>query len=791
MKSFQVPTVGLISQRGLRARRWLLAIALLGALALPMTGSAQEKPKLGIPGPEVKEPRPGRPAAKPAAAAKSGAAKPIDGNQWTSWRGPENTGVSREKGLVSSWKTEKENLIWKADVGGRSTPIVMNGRVFILHLGGQKEMMREEVVCLEAETGKILWKNSFDIFHTDVPADRVGWASLVGDPETGYIYAHGVQGMMVCYNQDGKIVWQSSLTEQYGQISGYGGRTESPMLDGDLMIMSSLTSGLGDHARGMHRYWAVNKRTGEFVWWSSIAQNPEDTTFSVPTVAIINGERMLISGNGDGWVYGMKVATGEKIWSFHLCKRGLNSSVLVSGNKVYASHSEENIDNTEMGRIVCIDATGTGDVTKTKELWRFDGFKCGYVSPVLAEGKLYDIDNSANLVCLDAETGKKQWEMPVGKVGWGSAVWGDGKLYVPEVNGAFYIIDVSGKEPKTLSTIQFGHPPEHLDDIRGCPAIANGKLYLLTRDALYCVGDKNYKPQPITIPPLADVGPADKKATTLQAIPADAQIGKKGDVKLSGRLFDGKGRLIGPASNVTFELAGLKGKLAPTGEFTPDPTINGQFGIIKATVKTDDGVLTAGARVRVNADLPITEDFEKIPEGGGPSYWVGASKLKFQTVVENGNHIFKKDSTDQRFQRALVYIGPPELTGYTVQADVKAAAKKRILPDMGIINNRYVLELRGNGDDLRIVSWVSMPRIEKVVPFTVEKDVWYTMKCRVDIQGDKGIVKGKVWKKGEAEPKDWTIELEDPNPHKAGSPGLACFAQADLYYDNIKIEKNN
>src|SRR5436190_1220376 len=59
--------------------------------------------------------------------------KPYNGNDWFNWRGPEFNGVSRETGLVSSWTKEDENLIWKAPVGGRSTPIIMNGRLYIIH----------------------------------------------------------------------------------------------------------------------------------------------------------------------------------------------------------------------------------------------------------------------------------------------------------------------------------------------------------------------------------------------------------------------------------------------------------------------------------------------------------------------------------------------------------------------------------------------------------------------------------------------------------------------------------
>ena len=104
-------------------------------------------------------------------------------------------------------------------------------------------------------------------------------------------------------------------------------------------------------------------------------------------VAEIDGRRLLIGGNADGAVYGIEVHTGRKVWGFGLSKRGLNVSVVVAGDRVYAAHSEENLDTTTMGRVVCIDGTGTGDITKSHEVWRVDGIEAGYSSPALADGR--------------------------------------------------------------------------------------------------------------------------------------------------------------------------------------------------------------------------------------------------------------------------------------------------------------------------------------------------------------------------------------------------------------------
>ena len=185
----------------------------------------------------------------------------------------------------------------------------------------------------------------------------------------------------------------------------------------------------------------------------------------------------------------MKQNTGEMVWGFKLSQRGINTSVVVSGTKVYASHSEENIDNTEMGRVVCIDATGTGDVTQTHEVWRYDAVNVGYASPTIHGGHLYVVDNSANVHAVNAETGELIWIHNIGKVGKGSPVWADGKLYVTEVNGGFAILQPSETTCETLSIQEINRTGEdHYVEIYGSPAIADGRIYFTTEEHLYCIG---------------------------------------------------------------------------------------------------------------------------------------------------------------------------------------------------------------------------------------------------------------------------------------------------------------
>jgi hypothetical protein len=170
---------------------------------------------------------------------------PADASDWPSWRGRAQTGVSPDTGVVSSWSKEGDNLIWRHDFAGRSTPVVFDGRACAIGRVGDGVDKQEMVACFDAGSGKPLWEDRFNVFHTTIPFSRVGWASPVGDPDTGYLYVHGVGGLLNCYDRKGKIVWSRSLTELYGRISGYGGRIHSPIIDEDRLILSFSSVGWG------------------------------------------------------------------------------------------------------------------------------------------------------------------------------------------------------------------------------------------------------------------------------------------------------------------------------------------------------------------------------------------------------------------------------------------------------------------------------------------------------------------------------------------------------------------
>ena len=725
---------------------------------------------------------------------------------WHSWRGPFQNGATHEAAPVTHWTEDGENQIWKVPIGGRTTPIVMDGRLFFIGPVGQGECLQERVVCLDASTGKLLWEHRFNVYLTTIVEDRVGWTSMVGDPGTGYVYAHGTGGMFFCFDRDGRIIWRRSLTEMYNRVSGYGGRVQSPIIDEDKVIISFVSGNWGNQRKPGHRYLAMDKKTGDVIWWSKPGGKHLDTTYSIPVVAVINGVRLLIAGNADGHVYGMKARTGEKVWGFKLSKRGINSSVVVDGKYVYAMHSEENFDSTEMGSVVCIDGSLTGDITKSGQVWRHDGITAGYASPAISNGRLYVADNAANLYCFDDKTGRQFWKHRMGRVTKGSpTVTADGVIYVGTVNGRFLILKDAGDHCEELDVKTFRSPSNSVVEIFGSPAINSGRVYFITRYHTYCLG-KGPKAHPVRNSRLTPVmampdekTPDPSKPGAVLVVPGDVTLAPGQRATFSTRMFDTNGVAIDSTGPATWTVRGVRGTVNGQGVFTAEAVPQFSAGVVNVTI----GKVTGTARVRVSPTLPIKEDFDGMAVGKTPPGWIGVGG-KSRLVELDGNVVLQKvaEKPSVPFMRMRAYSGPPIAGGYTVQCDLMGRAKegrRKTRPDMGLINSRYVLKFLGRERVLRIVSWSPIPRLRKDVPFDWKTDVWYRTKLRVDIRDGQGLIRAKAWPRGEAEPKAWQIEVVDPCPNTEGSPGVYGYSKgttsrkhgAPTFYDNYQVYAND
>ena len=165
---------------------------------------------------------------------------------WPEVRGPQRDGTSKETGLIDKWSPEGNNLLWRVPYGGRSAPIVMGNRIYLQNPSARGENLQERVMALDTETGRVVWEYKVNLFQSDAPPHRIGWASPAADPETGNIYALTGGAQVIALNPQGRLLWTRSLGEEWAAFTTHGGRTMSPLVDGNLVIVSARDFQLGN-----------------------------------------------------------------------------------------------------------------------------------------------------------------------------------------------------------------------------------------------------------------------------------------------------------------------------------------------------------------------------------------------------------------------------------------------------------------------------------------------------------------------------------------------------------------
>ena len=496
----------------------------------------------------------------------------IRASDWPEWRGPWRDGHSDETGLPSAWSPKGENLAWRIPIGGRSAPVVFGNRLYLLTVGGDPANAQERLVAVDVDSGKVVWDRSFSVYLSDVPQHRAAWASPAVDPATGNIYIFTVGAQLIGLSPDGKELWDRSLPEDYGAVTTHGGRTTSPIIHGDMVILNTLLLAWGDLNRPGNRYMAFDKRTGETIWISSPQARHYDTNYSTPIIVDIDGVDALIVGGTDGSFHAIKANTGEPIWRVDVSKRAILNSPLYRDGIAYITHGEENIGTTEMGLIAALDARGKGDLKENAFKWKTLGFLPTYASPVMDKERLYTVDNGAIVAAFDLQSGKRLWQRSLGTLQKGSPLLADGKLYVGTENGKFYILRPTATEVQVLDEDWLGSQ-ESPETIVASPIVADGRIYVTSMEATYAIGKR--------VPRKAGAKPASPAASKnsgtvahVQVFPYEALLapGQKQNFKL--RLFDGNGDFIReePATGGTWAVDQLAGTVGADGVYVASAT---------------------------------------------------------------------------------------------------------------------------------------------------------------------------------------------------------------------------
>ncbi len=712
---------------------------------------------------------------------------------WLSWRGPNQNGTSTEEGLIDDIEVDGKNHLWSYPLRGRGTPVVANGRVFAMAYAGDGPDLKERIICLDEETGELIWERVWSDFLTDVIYDRYAIGSPTVDPHTGYVYYMTTAALLNACTPDGELLWQISMPSEYGRLSFPNGRMGAPLIDGNIVVIHLITSSWGPQGPARDRFFAFDKETGTNLWSCTPGTGPKDSSFSMPVVGDANGRRVLYAGTGCGHVVCIDLRTGQTLWRFQMAVGGVNSAVLLYKDNLIAIHGKENIDSSIIGRMVSLPTgrepkageKGPVILAHSDENWRTEA-TAFTSSPVLVGNRVYQTVATGELLCIDADTGHHIWHVKLAPDQiHASPLAADGKLYVPMTNGSFHILKPGAEAPEILDTVQLE------GSCLGAPAVANGRIYVHTTEKLYCFGKGKSEAPLWDIPGIVAPGdPAD-----FQLIPGDFLLRVGEEVPIALRTIDAGGRVVEASYRglTTWEYM-----QPPIATRTPEWTWKGLkpgAGVIKASFKD----WSSSARVRVVASPPYVLDFDdtELNQAGGkfafpPGHWLSA-KPKWKIIEREGEKVLSRNMSNPLFQRTMSYIGHPEDKNYTVQMDILSDGNRRSQSSAGFVNQRYLFQLKGNYQQLQMSS--NDERIKVAETFRWKPGTWYTLKGRVDVNPDgSGVVRAKAWKRGDPEPDAWLLEYAHADVHENGSPGLFGFtpqSRFTVYLDNILVTPND
>ncbi len=765
---------------------------------------------------------------------------------WLTWRGPLGTSVSTETGLPS--RIDARETLWTAEFPGQSSAVVADGRLYINGYLGEGSDLREVTACFDAETGQLLWNHAENDFLSDTIYLRYATSSPTIDPETGNIYVQHTQGLVMCFSPTGALLWKRSMMEEFGRLTFPNSRTATPVIDRELVILRGITSAWGAHGAAGDRFYAFDKRTGELAWSSAPGDRPQDNTFSQPWLDFWNGKRVLYSAGGDSSILAINARTGEPLWRFPFAKAGakggINAAVVRHGDHLIALHESENLDSTEIGRMAAFriptpdTVKPTNNLTphvfgpKDLEVWR-NGIGSLASSPVLVGDLIYEVNGTGDLCAVDARDGQVLWKKKIGiEQRQSTPFYANGLLYVAMyvtmkdakgaassdgdsvANGDLIVLRPSRDGVEELSRTQL------IGRCYGSPIGYNGKLYVQTDKKLYAFGRGGRNAGLATTPPPV-AWPTPGPARLLQAIPYEVLL--KPGVAQSFRIrsLDANGftvsenldpkslhweSFIPPTALVR---ATLRGSFDSDGRLVADQGSTPSAGQFKCSLAGPDGsTLTGYIKGRVLPDLPLKFDFQnyaitnkttnsvEMPTAFAypPLSW-NSARFRFeirQKDTESGtNQALVKTIDNKLFQRGQVFFGHYSMKNYTIEADVLSEGTKRKMSEVGVINQRYVILLKGNAQQLEINS--NQERLKVAASFKWLPETWYRIKARVDLADDgSGTVRAKAWKRGDPEPEAWTLEVPHKTAHREGSPGLFGFAPQEMRVaiDNIVVSAN-
>ncbi|HEX7180390.1 MAG TPA: PQQ-binding-like beta-propeller repeat protein [Thermoanaerobaculia bacterium] len=389
--------------------------------------------------------------------APAAGADPSAGTDWPQFRGPQQNGVSAEKGLLRSWPESGPKVLWKKPVGsGFSTVTVVGDALYTMAVEGESETAYR----LRTPDGEVVWR---------VPLGPVFPEAFGNGPrstptvEGDVVYVLSATGRLhALKTKDGSRLWEMDLVKELGSPTPNRGFASSPLVDGDLLILEAG----GKEGKAVV---ALDKKTGK-VRWSALDGKAGYVT---PLAVTIDGVRQYVFVRTiEGDIVSL-LPDGKVHWR-HPWKMGaIASPLFLPPNRIFASATDD-IGSVllEIGKA---DDKSDGKAT-VREIWNSRVMKNHFSSSVLYEGHIYGFDN-ASLKCIVAETGEQKWvQRGYGK---GSLIAADGLLYILSDQGQLVLAEAmpAGFQEKGRVKVMEGKTWT-------APVLSRGRLYLRDEDEM-------------------------------------------------------------------------------------------------------------------------------------------------------------------------------------------------------------------------------------------------------------------------------------------------------------------
>ena len=430
---------------------------------------------------------------------------PARAENWPDWRGPDHDGVSHETGLPTKWSAT-ENVAWKLKMPGKagSTPIIWGNTIFLTSVDGvepktepkKKGMKKEagndpapsELLLLAVSTdGKELWRRKLGKSNRGkIRYDEGNDASASPACDGTFVYCFFGSGDLACFDFDGHEIWHRDIQKDYGSFSIQHGMHQSPVVYGDRLYLALI------HNNG-HWLIALDKATGKEIWKQKRERDARGESREAYASPILwkNGDQMQIVVLGADYATGHRLTDGKEVWRLgELNPKGPKYSTAL---RIIASPTPSTeglvVPTARGGLIICLRPGVKGEVGPGNpfEMWRKAKGAPDVPTPVMHDGLAYVPRENGLLQCWDFKTGDELYAQRLERVNddrfRGSAVYGDGKVYVTARDGTCSVVEAGPK----FKLLAVNNLP---DTITASPAISGGTIYLRGFADLYAIRNR-------------------------------------------------------------------------------------------------------------------------------------------------------------------------------------------------------------------------------------------------------------------------------------------------------------